>query len=838
MKMKNVVHRMSGLIFVMVSKLTFAYTFDSRMIGVEEDIDIAVLNQGGQLPGKYPVSIVLNGEIIDFREINFYLVENLDKKPTLQPCLSVELLSKYGVRVEDYPGLTNNKDTKNIHGCAALSSIPNAYADFIFNQSQLQLNIQQASMRPKLKGIAPSILWDDGIPAAILNYRASFNRIESRNFIDKADDSYYLALEPGLNIGAWRIRNSTYWNNSDDHSGGLKTMYTYGTRGINDLKSRLTIGDRFTPSDVFDSIPFRGVMFSSDEAMIPYNERTYSPVIRGVARTQARVEVRLNGYIIASEIVAPGAFALTDLSLSDMSGDLLVTVVERDGTTQFFTVPFSTPAIALREGYSKYNFILGQYRSSNPDADEAKVGQVTFIHGLPWDLTLYSGGQLAEIYQSYALGLGIGLGRYGNASFDVTEACGYKRSKNKECDDVWRIRYNKNIDLTDTNLNITSQLFGLNYNTFTDVHDSSYNHYFYNNLEYKKNMRHKIRTTVSIGQQMGIFGNLNLSGTRETYWNRPGVDDSLGIGYGFSTKYASFSLNWRQHYTEDQSGTLHHDRVTSFQISIPLNFSFGQSNISTYQFISSSQNAPVHEVGAGGQLFDNQLVWNTRQQYKAGLDNTGKNISSVYLGWSDTHGQINANYSYSPSFRQINSTMSGSLLLHQNGLTAGQWADNTIGLVEAPGAKGVPVGGSPGVKTDFRGYTTIANLNPYQVNNVSVNTAYLPADTEILEPITKVVPTAGAIVPVIFPTRTGGRALITLRLKSGKSVPFGAVVTIKSQNSSTGIVDENGQVFLTGVPDNGKLSVIWGGGGNCNADFKLPEQKSEAGLYVMNELCH
>lgn len=248
----------------------------------------------------------------------------------------------------------------------------------------------------------------------------------------------------------------------------------------------MTIGDRFTPSDVFDSIPFRGVMFSSDEAMIPYNERTYSPVIRGVARTQARVEVRLNGYIIASEIVAPGAFALTDLSLSDMSGDLLVTVVERDGTTQFFTVPFSTPAIALREGYSKYNFILGQYRSSNPDADEAKVGQVTFIHGLPWDLTLYSGGQLAEIYQSYALGLGIGLGRYGNASFDVTEACGYKRSKNKECDDVWRIRYNKNIDLTDTNLNITSQLFGLNYNTFTDVHDSSYNHYFYNNLEYKK----------------------------------------------------------------------------------------------------------------------------------------------------------------------------------------------------------------------------------------------------------------------------------------------------------------------------------------------------------------
>lgn len=47
-------------------------------------------------------------------------------------------------------------------------------------------------------------------------------------------------------------------------------------------------------------------MMSSDESMVPYNLREFAPVVRGIARTQARIEVRQNGYLIQSQTVAPG----------------------------------------------------------------------------------------------------------------------------------------------------------------------------------------------------------------------------------------------------------------------------------------------------------------------------------------------------------------------------------------------------------------------------------------------------------------------------------------------------------------------------------------------------
>ncbi|HBH6974194.1 TPA: fimbria/pilus outer membrane usher protein, partial [Escherichia coli] len=143
-------------------------------------------------------------------------------------------------------------------------------------------------------------------------------------------------------------------------------------------------------------------MMSSDESMVPYNLREFAPVVRGIARTQARIEVRQNGYLIQSQTVAPGAFALTDLPVTGSGSDLQVTVLESDGTAQVFTVPFTTPAIALREGYLKYNVTAGQYRSPDDAVEQTSLGQVTAMYGLPWGLTVYGGVQGAEHYQAAA----------------------------------------------------------------------------------------------------------------------------------------------------------------------------------------------------------------------------------------------------------------------------------------------------------------------------------------------------------------------------------------------------------------------------------------------------
>lgn len=63
--------------------------------------------------------------------------------------------------------------------------------------------------------------------------------------------------------------------------GQWQSVYTRLERSLYRLKSRLFLGEDSTSSDVFDSIPFRGGMLSTDEAMIPWREREFSPTFRG-----------------------------------------------------------------------------------------------------------------------------------------------------------------------------------------------------------------------------------------------------------------------------------------------------------------------------------------------------------------------------------------------------------------------------------------------------------------------------------------------------------------------------------------------------------------------------
>ena len=74
------------------------------------------------------------------------------------------------------------------------------------------------------------------------------------------------------------------------------------------MKSLLTLGESSSPSDVFDSVSFRGAQLASDDDMLPESLRGYAPVVRGIARSNAQVVIRQNGYVIYQSYVAPGAF--------------------------------------------------------------------------------------------------------------------------------------------------------------------------------------------------------------------------------------------------------------------------------------------------------------------------------------------------------------------------------------------------------------------------------------------------------------------------------------------------------------------------------------------------
>src|SRR5699024_310928 len=141
------------------------------------------------------------------------------------------------------------------------------------------------------------------------------------------------------------------------------TVYTYASRNINSIKSQLILGDGVSPAMVFDTVPFRGIQLTTDDDMYPESLRGYAPTVRGIARSNAQVTIRQNGYVIYQTEVAAGAFEINDLYPTGSSGDLYITIKESDGREQHQIVPFAALPILQREGYLFYSITGGQYRS-------------------------------------------------------------------------------------------------------------------------------------------------------------------------------------------------------------------------------------------------------------------------------------------------------------------------------------------------------------------------------------------------------------------------------------------------------------------------------------------
>lgn len=826
------------------------WSFDAGQLNNASDVDVSLFEQGGQLPGTYLVDILLNGERVDSLEMDFHQEKDAEGNPFLKTCLTKAQLLRYGVKVDDFPGLFRDGEDDAPQQCAVLSAIPQATEEFRFNNQQLLLSIPQIALRPKLRGIAPVDLWDDGVSAFLMNYRLNTSHSEKRGNSSSAQTTRFAQLEPGMNMGAWRLRNLTTWRQQGSHSGKWQKAYLYAERGLYDQKSRITLGERYTPSDVFDSVPFRGGMIGTDDAMVPYNQRVYAPVIRGIARSQARIEVRQNGYVVYSNTVAPGPFALNDLSSGSSGGDLLVTVEESDGGRQVFTVPWTTPPIALREGYLKYNLMAGQYRPAQSSVREASVIQATLMYGLPWNLTAYSGMQWAEHYQSAALGMGVSLGTLGALSVDGIKAQGQKQRGENVRGQSWRARYSKRFETTNTGFSLASyQHASPEFSTLSGVLDSYHDNASGNHHDHDMHnaSRHggkrRTKTSLTLSQSLGGWGYLSLSGARETFWYRPQYKDELTASYGTSIKGISWSLNWtqRKHPAGYGFAGYRHEQEIGLWMSMPLDRWAGSNTQVSYQMQSGNQKDTRHLVGLNGDAFARRLRWDIREQMSSG-SNTGYGDSSMLnLTWYGAYGELNGGYSYSRYSRQMNAGLAGGVVVHPHGATFGQPLGNTVALVEAPGASGVSVGSYPGVKTDFRGYTTLGYMNPYKENIVTLDPTSLSQDVELPQTDIRVVPTAGAVIPAKFITRTGGRAVIALKQADGRPVPYGALVTLTTpsgERSSIGIVGDGGEVYMSGLPEKGQLQVSWGGGNrNCRVNYQLPAKKGAAGVYNMTGVC-
>jgi outer membrane usher protein len=828
--------------------------FNPRFLS-EDDAAVADLSRfekgSHQAPGEYRVDIWRNEEFISTEDLRF--VEATAVRPGetvktggLTPCLDVDWLKRLGLNMLAYPDLVKYKAGE----CVPLDeAIPGAETTFDFAKLRLDISLPQASLLNSARGYIPPDQWDEGIPAMLANYSFTGNRGSN-------DDNYYLSLQSGLNYGPWRLRNNGAWSyTSGDgyRTNSWKNISTYLQRTIIPLKGEMVLGDSNTGTDVFDSLGFRGARLYSSDSMYPDSLQGYAPTVRGIARTNAKITIRQNGFVIYQSYVSPGAFAISDLNPTSSSGDLEVTLEEKDGSQQKYSVPYSTVPLLQREGRFKYDLMAGDFRSGNSQQDTPFFTQATLIAGLPNGYTAYGGTQLAERYTAVALGLGKNLGEWGAISMDVTHARSKLADDSEHQGQSLRFLYAKSLSDYGTNF----QLLGYRYSTrgFYTLDEVAYKNMegyeyedqdgnqhkepvvqSYHNLRYSKRGRFQ----VNISQALGDYGSLYVSGSQQTYWGTDGNNTWYQAGYASGWRGISYSVSasWSKSVGIDDT-----DRIVAFNLSVPFStlLGHGYSRDSAldraYATFAASRNSAgdnTFQTGVGGTLLEGR---NLNYSVTQGRSSTSGYSGSANANWQATYGTLGVGYNYDRDQHDLNWQMSGGIVGHADGVTFSQPLGDTNVLIKAPGASGVNVENQTGVKTDWRGYAVMPYATVYRYNRIALDTNSMDNHTDIENNVNSVVPTQGALVRAAFSTRIGVRAIITVK-RGARPVPFGSVVR-EETSGATSMVGDEGQIYLSGLPLKGKLLIQWGNGkgSQCFAPYSLPEESLKQAVVMATATC-
>ena len=844
-------------LFILLTSQAFSaqaeFYFNPRFLSDDPTAvaDLSGFENGQEIPpGTYRVDIYLNDGYMTTRDVTF---DAGDKGKGLLPCLTRGQLASMGLSTSSIAGLGELP----ADSCVPLPEmIEDMTIRFDVAQQRLYLTIPQAFMGNRARGSIPPELWDDGINALLLNYSFTGNTVH--NDIGGSSNYAYLNLQSGLNLGAWRLRDNTTWSYSSgsaNNENQWQHINTWLERDVTPLRSRLTLGDSYTNGDIFDGINFRGAQLASDDNMLPDSQKGFAPVIHGIARGTAQVSIKQNGYEIYQSTVPPGPFTINDLYAAGNSGDLQVTIKEADGSSQVFTVPYSSVPVLQREGYSRYTVTAGEYRSGNNQQEKPKFFQGTLLQGLPAGWTLYGGTQLADRYHAFNLGVGKNMGELGALSLDVTQANATLPDDSDHQGQSVRFLYNKS--LTDTGTNI--QLVGYRYSThgyfsFADTTYSRMSGYNvatqdgvievkptftdYYNLAYNK--RGKIQ--ASITQQLGRTATLYLNGSHQTYWGTGKADQQLQAGLNTAVNDINWTLSYSLTKNAWQQGR---DQMLAVNVNIPFSHWLRSDSKSAWRHASasSSMSNDLHGrmstlAGLHGTLLeDNNLSYSMQTGYAGGGEGNSGGTGYAALNYRGGYGNANVGYSRSDGIKQLYYGLSGGVLAHADGVTLSQPMNDTVVLIKAPGADNVKVENQTGVQTDWRGYAVLPYATEYRENRVALDTNSLADNVDLDDAVASVVPTHGAIVRAEFKAHVGLKLLMSL-IYNGKPVPFGALVTsVGSQGSS--IVADNGQVYLSGMPLVGKVQAKWGEGPNasCEANYSLPPEKQSQMLISLSAEC-
>lgn len=788
--------------------------------------DLSRFQHGNALaPGVYALDLYLNGNRVGRQRIWLRADESAQAsgRADVRPCLPAKVLEQIGVDIAmlDMASAAMASEAQ----CVGLDELPpSSRFDVDVSELRADLSIAQSYLKSVARGFVPREEWDVGVNAGFLGYAIN---LSSNRYSGRENRQLYSSLNSGLNLGAWRLRHNGTFSHASQGGGGSQSRYqslsSYAQRDVTSLDAQLTLGQFFTPGNIFESIPYTGFQLSSDDRMLPDSMRGFAPVVRGVADTTATVSVRQGSNLLYETTVSPGPFAIDDLYNTGYAGDLDVTITEADGRSKRFVVPYASVAQLLRPGSSRFSLTAGRYRDDTLEAPPAFF-QGTYQRGLTDTLTAYGGVIAAQRYRAVQGGLALStpLGAFA-ADMTQSRATQLRHREQDAGSDAAsgrsvRLSYSKLLEPTSTNFSVIAYRFSSEgYLSFGDV---SRRRSYRDDVAFGAKERSRLQVNVSQALPGG-WGQVSVSGVAQDYWGSTrGRDTSMYASYSNGYRWGSLGISVTR--TRDDRGRFGNQYLLSF--TVPLGGGGNAALLSTSLNWQGEQDRGVNASlsGSAGESrqFGYTVYGSHDRQHGQGSASQGGSLS-----YDTAHAHYSLSGSRASNYRQLGAGMRGTLVVHGGGINATQSQGETMALLEAPEGGGAAIVSGTRGRIASNGYGVMAGLMPYRRNEVSLDPKGTSKDVEFEMTSQQVAPRAGAIVLLRYPTVVGRPILLKLVREHGASIPMGAEVIIAGVDAVT-LVGQGGRAFVRGLQGSGQLTVKWGERDDqqCWATYQLGEQ--------------
>ena len=778
--------------------------------------DLADFLKGeGVLPRNYWLDVAVNRIAAGRHSVTFVRNDALGK---LVPCLGMTTLDEFGIDVDR---LRARGVEQGIEATAPCVDLPNLIPEYAFdyqpNRLRLLLSVPQAWMRSTTRKRVDPSTWDAGATVAFSNYSANVRRDWRED--STPTSSSYLGLRNGLNIGGWRLRNDS--NVVSNSYGGTQftSNRTYLQRDIDSLNGQLTLGQLYTDSQVFDGVRIRGLSLDIDESMLPFSERGYTPVVRGIAETNATVEIRQNGYLLSSTPVSPGPFVIDDLYPSGSNGELEITIIEAGGRRRVTRQPFGALPMMVRAGALRYHAAAGYYDSSYTTQDKPAIFAGTAAWGVRENLTVFGGLQASSGFEGINVGAAVNT-FWGAISSDITHSRSRSQGSSLDGQSI-RMLYNKTFTRTNTNFTVAGYRYSSEgYRTLQNHLDDKASASLYSLYPYA-GTRMRTSFNISVYQNLGQrYGSVYFSASDQTYWNLDGNRRTLQTGYG--NTFGRVSYNLSVSHTSDMSTSNFtaagyrsgSDTRAMLTLSAPLG-SGQYAPLATASY--SGGNSQTSSLGVG----INGAIPGDRDLYYSLYANKYEDVStSASLSGRLPAAAFNVSASQGKGYQSANLSANGVAVVHGGGVNFGHSVGETFGLVHIADTRNVGLQG--GGRTGSNGYGIVPYLSPYARNQVSVDTRQTDSDIEIEQTSLHVVPRRGAVPVIAFKGATGRRIQFEIVASNGIAVPLAASVE-DAEGHQLGVTDVKGRAMVFLQQDTGVLHAKWSRD-VCIADYTLPQR--------------